>query len=143
MKESSTTGTNPRELEVKVASYYNAYGFMSERTHPGAKYIKDHYVSNNWDFFNCFDGISVKEGSVILWQACSGTTFRVHKKKIEKLFPFTIMPVQELDYFYKSRSRWHFSITRRTRIGWQYIGDVECATNTCKVLENDLSISMI
>ena len=129
-----------RDLEVKVVSYYDSIGYLSERTRPGAKFVNGHYISNSWDFFNCFDGISIMDGSVVLWQACSGTTFRDHQKKIEKLFPFTKIPIQEIDYFHKVGARWHFSITRRTLMGWQYFGDVACATNVLNRADNNLSI---
>lgn len=110
---------NARDLEKRVVKYYQDQGYKVERTHPGAKLVEGKYVSTNWDFFGCFDGISIREGEVILWQSCSGTTFAEHRRNIEKKFPLTMMPIQEIDYFYKDKGRWQFTRHRRTGLGWQ------------------------
>jgi len=92
--------------------------------------VKGKFISNNWDFFSCFDGISVlpqadNNARVVFWQACSGTTYEAHRRKIEGLFPFTISPVQQIWYFYKRNAKWHCTVSERGYMGWKPVFTIE------------------
>jgi len=109
---------NPRDLERRLQVELENEGWRTERAVPQVHIIHGRYVSNNHDFFNCFDLIALKDDKVRFIQVCSGTTLEDHKRKIDRTFPYTSNPIQEIVYFYKMKNRWMHVSHLRVVSGW-------------------------
>lgn len=111
---------NPRELENRfIEKELVPRGFMSQKALFSIKHLPNgRIISNRSDFFGVWDIIALRNGSVFLFQVCSGTTYDDHVRKINENFPFTTNPLQVIVYYYKERSKWVYSLHVRQEVGW-------------------------
>jgi len=114
-----TTRQLGRQLERKVEKILSKSGFVTQihpLTHRMIKIKgKTVYISEDNDFFNVFDGISVKETECIFWQ--SGTLVNVsHKrKKIDDTNLFFDWARILVFSWYKENNRWCYNVQEKIR----------------------------